>query len=76
MTTHGWTLTVHTSDGQTVAYTLSTHSWDRATRWGHGIQLLSNCRPDELPKVLDTVADYILHEPVFQGDQDQLPGMG
>jgi hypothetical protein len=46
-----------------VTYTLSSQTWDGPVRRSGGFQLMSSCRPDELPSVLDQVADLVLHLP-------------
>jgi hypothetical protein len=65
MTNKTWRILLHATDGQAVHYTLSSADWDGPVRRGHGIAVMSSCRPDELPSVLDSIADYVLHEEPF-----------
>jgi hypothetical protein len=63
MTPTTWRLTLHITDGQLVTYALSRATWDGPVKRGLGIEIVSSCRPEELHRVLDAVADHLLHEP-------------
>jgi hypothetical protein len=63
MTPHTWRLLLHTTGNGLVTYTLSSQTWDGPVRRSGGFELMSTCHPDELPSVLDQVADLVLHLP-------------
>jgi hypothetical protein len=61
MTAATWRLLIHATGPSLITYTLSEHTWEGPVRKGHGITLMSTCRPDELAQVLDQVADLVVH---------------